>query len=210
MPSCPETNIFPWAPLTISTIQIITRWALCPSGYEGQSARRRLCLHRRLQLRGSDQDSAHHLCPGGYGSAVADLLLRHLHLPTADQAVDRDGEAANAFAHGHFDVRVLDHNRKDEVGQLARAFNSMAESLEHVENVRREFTSNVSHELKTPLTTISGFVDGILDDTIPPERARTALETVSAEANRLSRLIRSMLDMARHPGAGRYPGKEIF
>ena len=58
-------------------------------------------------------------------------------------------------------------NRCDEVGTLAEAFNSMAASLSKVETQRSEFIANVSHELKTPMTTISGFAEGILDGTIP-------------------------------------------
>ena len=73
----------------------------------------------------------------------------------------------------------------------------MAQALEKSEYQRKEFVANVSHELKTPMTTISGFVDGMLDGTIPPESHPKYLQIVSAETHRLSRLVRSMLDISR-------------
>ena len=85
----------------------------------------------------------------------------------------------------------------DEIGELARSFNNMAESLSASENVRRSFVANVSHELKTPMTTIAGFIDGILDDTIPEEKQSYYLNIVSEEIKRLARLVRSMLDLTR-------------
>jgi signal transduction histidine kinase len=73
----------------------------------------------------------------------------------------------------------------------------MAESLERSESLRRDFIANVSHELKTPMTVISGFSDGILDGTIPTDRERNYLEVISSETKRLSRLVRNMLEMSR-------------
>ena len=105
--------------------------------------------------------------------------------------------AANRFARGDFSVRVDDTGRVDEIGQLTEAFNTMADSLERSENLRRDFVANVSHELKTPMTVISGFSDGILDGTIPKDRERKYLEVISSETKRLSRLVRNMLDMSR-------------
>ena len=107
-------------------------------------------------------------------------------------------EAARKFGQGEFDVRVDGYeDRCDEVGALAEAFNAMASSLEKVESQRAEFIANVSHELKTPMTTIAGFAEGILDGTIPPERERESLEIVVSETRRLSRLVRRMLDLSR-------------
>ncbi len=107
-------------------------------------------------------------------------------------------EAARKFGQGEFDVRVTGYeNRCDEIGTLAEAFNSMANSLEKVESQRSEFIGNVSHELKTPMTTISGFAEGILDGTIPPEREKESLEIIVSETRRLSRLVRRMLDLSR-------------
>ena len=106
-------------------------------------------------------------------------------------------EAADRFAHGDYSVRVRSVGREDEIGTLINAFNGMAEALEKNETLRREFVANVSHELRTPMTTIAGFADGILDGTIPPQEERKYLESISSETKRLSRLVRSMLDMSR-------------
>ena len=105
--------------------------------------------------------------------------------------------AARQFGHGELNVRVDVGHRRDEVGELAEAFNAMADSLAKSEQRRSEFIANVSHELKTPMTTIAGFADGILDGTIPPEKEREYLQVISSETRRLSRLVRSMLDLSR-------------
>ncbi len=104
--------------------------------------------------------------------------------------------AARSFGEGNFTVRVP-VTSMDEIGQLAVAFNNMADSLSSVEGARRNFIANVSHEFKTPMTTIAGFIDGILDGTIPPEKQRHYLDIVSQEVKRLSRLVRTMLDLSR-------------
>ena len=107
-------------------------------------------------------------------------------------------KAANAFAHGNLKARVkLEDDYSLEMEELALAFNNMALSLQKSEYQRQEFVANVSHELKTPMTTISGYIDGILDGTIPPERRDHYLRIVSDETKRLSRLVRSMLDISQ-------------
>ncbi len=113
------------------------------------------------------------------------------------QPIKEVAAAARQFGLGQLDVRVDVGSRRDEVGELAEAFNAMAESLSKSEQRRSEFIANVSHELKTPMTTIAGFADGILDGTIPPEQERHYLEIISSETRRLSRLVRSMLDLSR-------------
>lgn len=105
-------------------------------------------------------------------------------------------EAAKSFAAGKFDVRVPVRGR-DEVAELAVAFNQMAESLDNYDAMRNTFLSNVSHDLRTPMTSISGFIDGILDGVIPPERQEYYLQMVSDEVKRLSRLVASLLDLSR-------------
>ena len=115
-------------------------------------------------------------------------------------------KTAVAFGHGDLDARVrMDEGYPQDVEDLARAFNNMAQAIQRSEYQRQEFVANVSHELKTPMTTISGYIDGILDGTIPPERHRHYLQTVSDETKRLSRLVRSMLDLSRLQDQGGIP-----
>ncbi len=105
-------------------------------------------------------------------------------------------KAAKSFGSGDFSSRVAIQS-SDEIGELSLAFNNMANSLSNSEGMRRSFIANVSHELKTPMTTIGGFIDGILDGTIPPDKQKTYLKIVSDEIKRLSRLVKSMLDLSR-------------
>ena len=104
--------------------------------------------------------------------------------------------AAKQFAAGKFDTRVAVRGR-DEVAELAVAFNNMAESLDNYETMRNTFMSNVSHDLRSPMTSIAGFIDGILDGVIPPEKHAYYLQLVSSEIHRLSRLVATLLDLSR-------------
>ncbi len=105
-------------------------------------------------------------------------------------------EASKAMARGDFSKRIP-VTSDDEIGELAVSFNMMTNSLANLEGMRRNFVGNVSHELKTPMTTIGGFIDGILDGTIPPEKHSYYLDIVSTEVKRLSRLVEGMLSMSR-------------
>ena len=124
---------------------------------------------------------------------VATFFTRRESKPLQDMA-----KAANAFGHGNLTARVrVDESTSEEMQELALAFNNMATSLQKSEYQRQEFVANVSHELKTPMTTISGYIDGILDGTIPEQRHSYYLQIVSDETKRLSRLVRSMLDISQ-------------
>ena len=113
------------------------------------------------------------------------------------QPIREMAQATRQYAEGNFDVRMKDYGRSDEIGELAASFNNMAESLQQTERQRREFIANISHELKTPMTTIAGYTDGILDGTIPPENERQYLQIISDESRRLSRMVRRMLDVSQ-------------
>jgi len=119
-------------------------------------------------------------------------------------------EAVRKFGHGEYETRVDLGARHDEVGELADAFNAMANNIAQSEAERSEFIANVSHELKTPMTTIAGFADGILDGTIPPEKEREYLATISSETRRLSRLVRRMLDLSRLQAGAQATAQERF
>ena len=104
--------------------------------------------------------------------------------------------AAKKLMVGQYDVRVRVHG-KDEVAELAVAFNQMTQALDNLERMRNSFVANVSHDLRTPMTTISGFIDGILDGVIPPDQHTHYLQVVSDEVRRLSRLVTALLDVSR-------------
>ena len=106
-------------------------------------------------------------------------------------------EATRRFADGNFDVRMHEYEDSSEINELAVSFNNMADSLQETERQRREFIANISHELKTPMTTIAGYTDGILDGTIPPEQEKQYLHIISDESRRLSRLVRRMLEVSQ-------------
>ncbi len=104
--------------------------------------------------------------------------------------------AAKKLANGNFDVRIPVRG-KDEVAELAESFNHMADSLQNLETMRNTFMANVSHDLRTPMTTISGFIDNILIGAIPPEEEHYYLGIIKEEVKRLSRLVSSLLDISR-------------
>lgn len=105
-------------------------------------------------------------------------------------------KASRAYAMGDFSVRVPE-DRTDEIGELAHSLNQMSASLNKLEELRSSFIANVSHELKTPMTTIAGFTDGLLDGTIPAERQKEFLTLISNDTRRLSRLVVRMLEASR-------------
>ena len=116
---------------------------------------------------------------------------------------------ARDFGHGDLDARVeIQDHYTLEVEELALAFNNMASSLQKSEYQRQEFVANVSHELKTPMTTIGGYIDGILDGTIPESKQRHYMQIVSDETKRLSRLVRSMLDISQLQSEGGIPDEK--
>ncbi len=104
--------------------------------------------------------------------------------------------AARKFSDGDFSMRI-DFKSENEVGQLADALNEMGAKLAESETINRSFIANISHELKTPMTNISGYVNGLLDGTIPYEQQDKYLRIISDETKRLARLVRSMLDLSR-------------
>ena len=132
-------------------------------------------------------------------SMLAASFLSRMQVRPLGQMAD----AARRFGRGELSVRVEELPKNtSEINDLARAFNTMVDSLESSERRRQEFVANVSHELKTPMTTIGGYIDGMLDGTIPPEQHAHYMQIVSGEVRRLSRLVRNMLDISRLQAMG--------
>lgn len=122
---------------------------------------------------------------------VSFALTRHITKP-----LKKMKEAAKNIAAGNFNERIP-ITSNDEIGELAKTFNSMTQALEELEDMRNSFLSDVSHELRTPMTIIGGFVEGILDGTIPKEEENKYLTIVSGEAKRLSKLVTDLLEATR-------------
>ncbi|UOF92102.1 HAMP domain-containing histidine kinase [Fodinisporobacter ferrooxydans] len=114
--------------------------------------------------------------------------------------VSRPLREMNAIIHkmskGDFSQKLEDRS-KDEVGELAKAFNHMADELASLETMRREFIAHASHELRSPLTSIRGFAGAILDGTIPQNDQKTYLQRIHREVLRLGVLVDDLLDLSQ-------------
>ena len=106
-------------------------------------------------------------------------------------------EATEHFARGDFEYRANENYKKRNFREFAKALNKMAYELKIEDEAQKSFIANVSHELKTPMTSIGGFIDGILDGTISPEEEKKYLSIVSSEVKRLSRMVVSMLNISK-------------
>jgi signal transduction histidine kinase len=128
------------------------------------------------------------------GLALVQLLARGMTSPLREMA-----SAASAMARGDYDRRVHDTSR-DEVGELARAFNAMAAELKDVDRMRRDLVANVSHELRTPLGALQALLENLADGVEPPDPA--ALRTALAQTERLGRLVTQLLDLSKFESGG--------
>lgn len=129
-------------------------------------------------------------------AAAVVFLLSAVYAYNTTRPLKQMAEAAKRFAKGDFESRGHIKSN-DEMGELAAAFNEMADFLASSEGMRRNFIANVSHELKTPMTTIAGYIDGILDGTVPPEEQKHYLSIISQEIKRLNRLVTSMISLSK-------------
>lgn len=128
-------------------------------------------------------------------TAIA-IIFAYLFSKKLTKPLKQISQAAKIIADGEFEKR-LDIALNDEIGELAASFNNMARVLENQENMRKEFVANVTHELRTPMTSLKGFIDGILDGTIPQEKHKDYLAIVKDETERLNRLINTLLILTR-------------
>lgn len=118
-------------------------------------------------------------------------------------------EISKKIGKGDFSVTLNDYSTR-EFRQLSTAFNEMAANLKSYDTMRNSFLANVSHELRTPMTSIGGFVDGLLDGTIPKSQEKKYLRIISSEVARLTRLVKSMLNLAKIEAGEMEPNKTVF
>ncbi len=120
-----------------------------------------------------------------------------LSIRSAMKPLNQLTQAAESIAGGDFDAQVDDNRGGRELREVSRAFNTMARKLQGLEESRREFVSNVSHEFRSPITSIRGFVQGMADGVIPPEEHPKYLQLVADESTRLSELVGDLLELSR-------------
>jgi signal transduction histidine kinase len=121
--------------------------------------------------------------------AMVQVLARGMTSPLREMA-----QAARAMSRGDYERRVTASSR-DEVGELARAFNAMAAELAEVDRMRRDLIANVSHELRTPITALRAALENMIDGVEPPDP--TKLRTMLDQVERLGRLVTQLLDLSK-------------
>lgn len=129
-------------------------------------------------------------------SAVVAVLIIFGMTDRMSREINLLSKSANQISSGSLDRRIK-IERHDELGELAVAFNKMAEGLENQERVRKNFISNLSHDIRTPLTTIKGYINGVLDGTIDDSKKDRYLGIASLECDRLLDMSNNLLDLAR-------------
>lgn len=132
-------------------------------------------------------------------SSLIAFILVFLTSRNLTQEISRINDGVGAIAKGNFNKK-LEINREDELGELAKNLNIMADDLKKLETMRRDFISNISHDLRTPLTSINGFVKGILDGTIEKKDQEEYLNIVLEESQRLTKLTNNILDLSKIEG----------
>lgn len=126
---------------------------------------------------------------------VAGAIVKYFAQLLVVEPIEEINNSAKRLAKGNVQERVKVVG-KNEIGELAQSFNTMAQSIEEADNIRKEFISNVSHELRSPITSIKGFVGGILDEVIPRDKENYYLKIVYDEIDRLARLVNDLLDIS--------------
>ena len=136
-------------------------------------------------------------------SAALSVVLLYWISRRISKPLSHMSEVSREIANGNYSRRVKVSNR-DETGQLAISFNAMADSLERLEDMRRSFVANVSHELRSPLTSMRGYIQGTLDGTFNPKEQKKYLSIALEETQRLNKLINELLDLSQIE-SGQFP-----
>lgn len=124
------------------------------------------------------------------GMCMLTVVARHIILP-----IKKVKDATKKVASGDFNVKV-DFSRNDEIGDLAENFNLMVDELNSIEYLRKDFVSNISHELKTPIASIQGFAKLLEDDELSKEERKEYIDIILEETNRLSNLSSNMIKLS--------------
>ncbi len=142
-------------------------------------------------------------------TGIIAVIAIFLVMSNVTKEISRVNMRMKEIAQGNFDRR-LKVTRNDELGELMGTFNQMVDELSLVEKKREEFVSNLSHDFRSPLTSINGYTQAILDGTIPPENQERYLRIVADESSRLTKMANDILDLSRmQTGAAKLELEEI-
>jgi signal transduction histidine kinase len=187
---------FLWGSFTTRNNRVLLYTAIEAGRIGGQTIYVALAANERPLLAQLGEVSTGVFVAGGitmiFSLFVALLLARSIARPITHLT-----RATEAIARGQYDHRVPIKGG-DEIGRLAASFNAMAEQVQRARQMEKDFVANVSHELKTPLTSIQGFAQAILDNTVQDiQGARRAAQTIFDETTRMARLVSDLLTLAR-------------
>lgn len=131
-----------------------------------------------------------------FGVILISMPLIYLNSRRISRPIKELEKAARKIAAGEkvYDAKIVSY---DEIGKLTESFYAMKDQIEKTERVRRELIANISHDLRTPLTSINGFVQGMLDGIVKPEDQAQYLTIIQEETNRLIHLTSDILDLAK-------------
>ncbi|NLI89657.1 MAG: cell wall metabolism sensor histidine kinase WalK [Epulopiscium sp.] len=143
-------------------------------------------------------------------SSLAAFIFTYVFSLYITKPLEQMNHAARVIAGGDFGKRIELEERIDEIGELAYNFNYMAEEIDKIEERRKTFIANISHDLRTPLTSVKGFVQAIMDGTIPAEDQNKYLQIVLDEADRMNKMTNDILELTKIEGKDLSLNKEEF
>lgn len=138
----------------------------------------------------------------GILTGIAFLVLFIIAL-TIIHPIRRIAKVAGAYAGGDFSQKKVKVRQSNEIGYLSASLNYMADEMNTLEEDQRKFISNVSHDFRSPLTSIKGYIEAMLDGTIPPEMQEKYLRTILFETERLTKLTAGILELNKYGAHGR-------
>ncbi|MBM3127167.1 MAG: cell wall metabolism sensor histidine kinase WalK [Chloroflexi bacterium] len=187
---------FFWGAHSVRPGRVLLYAAIAAGQIGGQNVYVALATDERPFFETLDEIGASLLLAGGI-TLIVSILVAILLARSIARPLTRLTQATEAIARGQYDHRVQARGR-DEIGRLAKSFNAMAEQVQRARQMEKDFVANVSHELKTPLTSIQGFSQALLDGTANDlAGARHAAQTIFDEAARMARLVGDLLTLAR-------------
>jgi len=175
-----------------------------PWKYRGQRVVGAVLLHISIESLSVDySDMVRNALIAAAVAMVLGAVLAYFISRRQTEPLRKINRAVTRFAAGRLDERV-DIRGDEELTQLGASLNQMAEDLKNLEESRRSFVASVSHELRSPLTCISGYVQGMLDGTIPEEERPRYLQVVLSESARLTKLVNDLLELSKFE-SGKFP-----